>query len=58
MMNPFSWSREHQLALIVAAFVGAALAITGLAVLDDRFIPFTRRESSKDVDQDGSADAS
>jgi hypothetical protein len=26
MMNPFSWSREHQLALIVAAFVGAALA--------------------------------
>jgi hypothetical protein len=26
MMNPFSWSREHQLALLVSAVVGAALA--------------------------------
>ena len=26
MMNPFSWSREHQLALLVAALIGAALA--------------------------------
>jgi hypothetical protein len=25
-MNPFSWSREHQLALLVAALIGAALA--------------------------------
>jgi hypothetical protein len=26
MMNPFSWSREHQLALLVAALIAAALA--------------------------------
>jgi hypothetical protein len=26
MMNPLSWSREHQLALLVAALIGAALA--------------------------------
>src|SRR5258707_9262545 len=25
MMNPFSWSREHQLGLLVAALIGAAL---------------------------------
>jgi hypothetical protein len=26
MMNPLSWSREHQLGLLVAALIGAALA--------------------------------
>jgi hypothetical protein len=26
MMNPLSWSREHQLALLVAALIGATLA--------------------------------
>ena len=26
MMNPFSWSREHQVALLIAALIGAALA--------------------------------
>jgi uncharacterized membrane protein YdcZ (DUF606 family) len=26
MMNPFGWSREHQLALLIAALIGAALA--------------------------------
>jgi hypothetical protein len=26
MMNPISWSREHQLGLLVAALIGAALA--------------------------------
>ena len=26
MMNPLNWSREHQIALLVAALIGAALA--------------------------------
>jgi H+/Cl- antiporter ClcA len=26
MMNPLSWSREHQLALLIVAVIGAALA--------------------------------
>jgi hypothetical protein len=26
MINPFTWNREHQLALLVAALIGAALA--------------------------------
>jgi Flp pilus assembly protein protease CpaA len=26
-MNPFSWNHEHQVALLVAALIGAALAI-------------------------------